>query len=351
MNKLTGIWAARADEAQEALYTSYWNAEIGMYNIETPCPEGVCNTIFHYWWMAHAVEVLVDGYERTGSIRYVTLLEEFHEGLLKRNGGAWPNELYDDMEWMAIAWLRAYEATQNITFKQTAITLWEDIKTGWNDHMGGGIAWQKSQLDYKNTPANAPAVILAVRLYKQFGDEEDMLWARKIYSWLKRSLVDPDSGFVWDGMNRQGDGSIDKDWEFTYCQGVFIGAAHELYLTTKDAQFLVDAERTAEAAARKLTSAKSGMLPNEGKGDGGLFKGIFIRYAANLSVDIGASNPELATLIHHNAQALWTEGRDEERTLFGPTWSEPPAETVELSTQLSGIILIEMAAKLERIEL
>jgi len=42
-------------------------------------------------------------------------------------------------------------------------------------------------------------------------------------------MVDPATGFVWDGKNRTGDGHIDKDWEFTYCQGVFIGAGVELY--------------------------------------------------------------------------------------------------------------------------
>src|SRR5690606_39804151 len=62
-----------------------------------------------------------------------------------------------------------------------------------------------------------------------FGNEEDLDWAIKIYDWQKRMLVDPVTGFVWDGMNREGDGKIDKDWKFTYCQGVYIGAGLELY--------------------------------------------------------------------------------------------------------------------------
>ncbi len=97
--------AARADQAQQALVERYWNAGIGMFDIETPCPNGECNTIFHYWWMAHAVEALTDGLERTGDSRYSELLDALYEGLLRRNGGAWPNALYDDMEWMAIGWL------------------------------------------------------------------------------------------------------------------------------------------------------------------------------------------------------------------------------------------------------
>jgi predicted alpha-1,6-mannanase (GH76 family) len=347
MNLHTTIGPARADSAQMAFRDHFWNAETGLYDIETPCPGGACNTIFHYWWMAHAVEVLVDGLNRTGNSLYSETLIELYEGLLKRNGGAWPNALYDDMEWMAIAWLRAYEATNTDKFKQAALVLWEDIKTGWNDHMGGGIAWQKSQLDYKNTPANAPAIILATRLYRCFGNEEDLNWATKIYEWQKRTLVDQESGFVWDGINRNGDGAIDEDWTFTYCQGVFIGAAHELFRVTGEEVYLHDAERTANTAIERLTDRDTALLPNEGNGDGGLFKGILVRYSANLAADYPTRFPELANVLVRNALTLWNEGRDEGRALFGPIWNRPPEATVELGTQLSGIILLEMAAKLE----
>ncbi|WP_260867025.1 hypothetical protein [Paenibacillus sp. Y412MC10] len=42
------LWSGRADAAQEALRRHYWNPDIAMFNIETPCPNGECNTIFHY---------------------------------------------------------------------------------------------------------------------------------------------------------------------------------------------------------------------------------------------------------------------------------------------------------------
>ncbi len=351
MRQQKKAWAARADLAQQALVEHYWNAGLGMFDIETPCPNGECNTIFHYWWMAHAVEALTDGLERTGDSRYSELLDALYEGLLRRNGGAWPNELYDDMEWMAIGWLRAYNATGTEKYKEAALLLWQDIQTGWNEHMGGGIAWQKSQLDYKNTPANAPAVILAARLHARFGDEADLGWALRIYDWLKSNLVDPASGFVWDGMNRLGDGAIDKEWEFTYCQGVFIGAALELYRATGNDAYLHDAKRTAEAAARKLADPATGLLPNEGNGDAGLFKGIYVRYLAQLALADPSDSGEAVKLVAGNAELLWSKGRDAERTLFGPNWSEPPGGTVELGTQISGVILLEAAARLEAAEL
>ena len=86
-------------------------------------------------------------------------------------------------------------------------------------------------------------------------------------------LVDPDTGFVWDGKNREGDGKIDKSWEFSYCQGVYIGAGVALYQATGDKSYLADAARTAQASKLRLTSPVTGVLPSESNGDGGLFKG------------------------------------------------------------------------------
>ncbi|MBD2846618.1 glycosyl hydrolase [Paenibacillus sp. IB182496] len=353
------IWQARADAAQRTLDEQYWNTGIGMYNIQTPCPNGDCNTIFHYWWMAHAVEALTDALERTGEARYARRLGELYDGLLARNGGVWPNPLYDDMEWMAIGWLRAHRATGEARYQEAALELWADIQTGWNNHMGGGIAWQKSQPDYKNTPANAPAAILAARLYDAFGDPADLAWARRIYAWVRDALVDPQTGFVWDGMNRLQDGAIDKDWRFTYCQGVYIGAALELYRITGEHAYRADAERTWAAALAELTRPGDRLFPYEGTGDGGLFKGILARYAGQLAL-LPEQDRGVAEVLAANARALWQaagaaaeDGGDNGGAagsgalLFGGSWEERPVGDVELSTQLSGVILLETAARLE----
>ncbi|CAM3475590.1 MULTISPECIES: glycoside hydrolase family 76 protein [Saccharibacillus] len=350
MTETGGIWAGRADEAQRVLEQRFWNEGLSMYDIETPCPGGTCNTIFHYWWMAHAADVLIDAYERTGEPFYASRLGNLYEGVLARNGGAWPNELYDDMEWMALAWLRAYEATGEERYRHAVLQLWADIRTGWNEEMRGGIAWHKNQPGYKNTPANAPAVILAARLYRAFGSEDDLHWARRIYVWLQEHLVNPETGFVWDGMNRAGDGAIDYDWQFTYCQGVFVGAAVELYRCTGDRAYAADAARTL-AAARGELAGEDGVLPAEGGGDAGLFKGILARYAAEAALFAGEAADglrEAATWIGHNARVLWAQGRRGEAALFGPDWRQGPQDpVVQLCTQLSGVMLFESAARLE----
>ncbi|MCR2804019.1 glycoside hydrolase family 76 protein [Paenibacillus soyae] len=344
-----GVWAERAEEAQQQFQTSFWDEGRGLYNNAAPCMLQLCTDPFNYWWLAHAVDVLVDGYERSGDERYAEQLAKLYQGILDRNAGVFPNEYYDDMEWMALAWLRAYDATGEERYKEAALVLWEDIQTGWNDEMGGGIAWRKTQLDYKNTPANAPAVILAARLYQRFGSEDDLAWARRIYDWQKTNLVDPDTGLVWDGMNRMGDGSIDKDWKFTYGQGVYIGAGVELFRATDDASYLENARKTAANLHEAFTSPATGMLPSEGEGDGALFKGVLVRYVGELIVldPEHESARKLAELLETNGDSLWEYGRGADSALFSNSWAQTPDEVVQLSTQLSGMMLLEQLARLE----
>src|SRR5699024_8231001 len=194
------------------------------------------------------------------------------------------NDFYDDMLWMGLAVNRLHDYTQDGEHKEAVLELWEDIKTGWNDENGGGIAWNKSQLDYKNTPSNAPAVILAVRLYEKFENETDLEWAENIYEWQKETLVDPDTGIVWDGINREGDGNVDKNWLFTYNQGVFIGASLELYHITDESYYLSAAEKTIESTMEEFTDA-NGIIQENDVGDGGLFKGILIRYLSQMALE------------------------------------------------------------------
>ncbi|GMK44813.1 glycoside hydrolase [Paenibacillus glycanilyticus] len=344
------IWQERAEEAQLELTKSFWDDKRGLYNNAAPCIAQLCTDPFNYWWLAHAVDALVDGYERSGDERYAEQIAKLHQGLLDRNAGVMINDYYDDMEWMALAWLRAYDATKDEKYKQAALELWEEIKGGWNGEMGGGIAWRKEQLDYKNTPANAPAAILAARLYGHFHNGEDLGWAKKIYDWQKETLVDPDTGLVWDGINRTGDGNIDKDWRFTYGQGVFIGAGVELYRATEDKAYLEDARRTAAHLKEAFLSSATGMLPSEGDGDGGLFKGVLIRYLGELIAadPDGPERKEWIGMLETNANGLWEYGKAEDKAVFSNSWAEAPDAIVQLSTELSGIMLLEQMAVLEK---
>ncbi|WP_337100377.1 glycoside hydrolase family 76 protein [Paenibacillus sp. YIM B09110] len=346
---LVSAWNDLANEAQAALRDRYWNDELAMMNQWYPPVKAFGEENFYYWWQAHVMDVLIDGLERTGEAGYRELLSKLAEGVRVYNGHTFKHNYYDDMEWTALALLRAYEATGEEPYLASVLELWEDIKTAWNGHMGGGMAWKKDQLDYKNTPANAPAAILAARLYHAYGKAEDLAWAERIYKWNRDNLVDPASGFVWDGMNRLGDGRIDKDWKFTYCQGVFIGAGVELYLATREETYLQDACRTTRACFAELCDAGTLLLPDEGIDDTGLFKGILIRYLIQMAeIAPQAERDAIIGVIEANAASLRDQGLNRELKLCGPSWSTPPLLPIQLSVQLSGMMLLEAMAKLAK---
>lgn len=325
---------ARAEASLEVLVERFWNDELEMFNNAMPCE--ACNTQFHYWWQAHAMDVLLDGYELTGDDHYLELVERLYEGLLERNGGDLYNNYYDDMLWMGLALHRAYTLTGRQEYLDRAVELWEEIRISWNDEFGGGIPWRRSQLDYKNAPSNGPAVILAARLYQTTGEETYLVWANRIYTWLKDTLVDPETGLVWDGINRQGNGEIDRNWMFTYNQGTFTGAGLEMWRATGEDRYLDDAERNVHAASENLTNDR-GIFRESGQGDGGLFKGILVRYFVDFDRVVGG-DMTLRTVLLHNAESAW-EVR-QESGIFGPNWEEIHNGAVDLSSHLSGVKLM-----------
>lgn len=336
-------WNKAADGSSMSLANSFWNAEQKWFNYDN---NGSAN--WNYWPQAHALDVITDAWLRTNDDRYKAYFDQWFAGVKARNGNTFENEFYDDMEWNALAILRVYQATGDVKFKEAALQLWEYIKTGWNTNAGGGITWKKGMEYSKNACSNGPACILAARLYQEFGDETYKEWAVKIYNWEKSTLFNANNGMVYDNINSE-TGEIKKDWVFTYNQGTFIGSAVELYKIFNEKSYLNDAVLAADYTTSSL--ANNSVLKSEGTGDGGLFKGIFIRYFTDLirqdRLDTSARKRYIQ-FIRYNAETLWTKGTTQPAVLFGPDWSVKPGSVTGLTEQLSGCMLIEAAAVLTK---
>ena len=335
-------WDKAADNSTGALTKLFWNAPNHYFNYDS---NG--KTDFHYWPQAHGLDVLIDAYIRTGDSRYKTYFDQWLEGVKKKNGNSFWNEYYDDMEWNALAILRAYQATKDTKYKDAVLQIWEYIKEGWNDNAGGGITWKRGEPS-KNACSNGPACILAARLYQEFGDNENKEWATKIYGWQKNTLVNMNNGMVYDHINYQ-TGEIQMNWIFTYNQGTFAGSAVELHKIFGEKSYLNDAVLVANYTISALV--ENSMLKSEGTGDGGLFKGIFIRYFTELiqqeRLDL-SDRKRYVQFMKYNAETLWNEGTTESSVLFGHNWRQKPGSTTGLTEQLSGCMLIEAMALLDK---
>lgn len=333
---ITYNFSKMADSSQLALDKQFWSTEEAYYNQNNDGNKG-----FNYWWNAHALDVLVDGFLRTKNVSYVARMRQLVDGMYKKNGNKWLNNFYDDMEWMALACLRAYDATGDVTFKGTTDILWAAIKGGWTTVNGGGIMWEKNSPSSKNACSNAPAAILAARLYKLDGKEDDLNWAIRIYNWQKANLVEPARGVVWDGYGNKNEANI-----YTYNQGTWLGSALELYTITKDVSYLKDAIRNANYVMNdQARFSPGGVLKGENTGDGGLFKGIFIRYFTQLIIhgNLDVYTKQLyVQYLKTNGVTLLSKGTLSPDFIFHPNWnSKPVTNKLDASVQLSGVMLLE----------
>lgn len=339
-------WDKIADTSTNALMSGYWNASGSYFNANN---QG--NTGFNYWPQAHGLDILVDASMRTDSSTYTNYMASWYTGVQASNGGTFIGQYYDDMGWNALAMLRAYDVTKNDQWKTASQAVWVNIQGGWNTIEGGGIAWQKQELYNKGTPANGNACILAARMYEHFSDPADLAWAQKIYNWEKSTLVDPGTGFVYDGINENNDGVLNTTWFFTYNQGLFIGAALELFNATGQQSYLSDAILTANNAITDPRIISNGLLHDEGQGDGGLFKGVLVRYLTQLtlckSIDANTQGRYVAFL-KTNAQSLWLKATTRPGYFYGSNWSVPPSGETDLTTDESGAILFEAMALLAK---
>jgi hypothetical protein len=132
---------------------------------------------------------------------------------------------------------------------------------------------------------------------------------------------------------------------------MYIGAALELYKLSGNATYTADAKKTADWAITAFTV--NGMIfhQREGGGDGGLFKGILIRYLALFAREgnlADADRTRYIQAIKLNANMLHSVGIRRPELLIGPDWSAAPGTVTDYSSQLSGIFLEEAAAVVDQ---
>ena len=310
-------WNARADQAQAALIEHYlrpWGLP-GIAVLGSP-PTLHDRLSPSYWWQAQMLDALIDARQRAPDPAAAGRMTRLIAGLWLSTGCTLHRDWYDDMEWLALAMLRSGR-------RRAATKLWEEIKTGWNDRHGGGIPWRGERPYHKNTPANGPAAILAARL----GDEQ---WATRIVDWMESVLIDVDSGEVVDGIDRYGDGLMNRE-PFSYNYGTALAA-----------ELAVGRRETAEriAAAGIARCAPEGILRAEGTGDNSLFKSIFARYLLELDDESGRA------VVLATAESFWANRDAAGR--FGLDPQVVPDGPVQLSAMVAGVTLVELAARISR---
>ncbi len=358
-------WNKMAEGMAQSLIKKFWGASFKGYEDRYYFNYGSNLSNLgtdHYWPQAHAMDVIVDAYLRTKDKKYLAMYPLWWEGAPRFNFAgrpedAWWNVFVDDMEWMVLTQIRMFESTDNAEYYKKARQMYDQwIWSTWGPEdeapWYGGITWKTDVDKSKNACSNGPAAIIAARLYNFYDkagvssgkDKEQYLTeAKKIYAWLKKILFDERSGAVADNMARNGD--INRNWIFTYNQGTFLGAAHELYKITGDKQYLADAVKAANYVIDRMSTNK-GVLSDATNGDGGLFHGIFFRYFVKLINDETLdfdTRKKFHDYLTNLATVMAENGINHKTMLYGGEWWKAPADNAQvgLTPHVTGCMLME----------
>ncbi len=309
-----------------------------------------------YWWAAHAVDNYVDNYRRTGKTERLTKLTKMVNGAKARNGNTLINHFYDDMEWMALALLRACDLSASVKrqYWNQVVTLFDDIIGGWSDVDGGGLHWNKNKTGdgrYKTSCSNGPAMILAARLYQQTGEERYLEWAQRIYEYMYTHNRFPD-GVVKDHATLE-----DHEVTFSYNQGTWVGGLLELYMITGEEHYRTTATELLDLLLFGKWYSPKGIMnerQNYNQDDGGMFKGIFVRYLTQwlLSGRLDSERQYRYTKwLLEQARAAELSAINKTWYIINPYWTHQynlENDVHDTSRQQTGMMLMEAIDELRR---
>ena len=388
-------WAHRADLAETAINERHAHAVWGLPRTNLAVvswpPTGKDAMFFHwhYWWQAHYLDCQVDAALRKNTKARRALIANTIRGIHVRNLRALTkNRYYDDKAWMALAMARAGELKKLRPHKKLG-ALQLNIRDGVDKQLGV-LPWREGE-NFMNVPSNGPGAIMLARM----GCIEE---ARHIVDWIYDHLLD-DDGYIMDGVRMRMDGPEVVKNIHPYCQGVVLGACLEIVLALREKAGVGDLEQIdsvyeAEMASEMMDyiirirglvqtvasgmATPSGVVDWEtGDGDGGLFKGILMRYLADVAVRLPGDSPAnratkklAARMVMASAESVWEHRLEVDGLpIFGSDWLSDArlphnygfgrrtmSEKVgiirvderDLSVQLSGWMLMEACARVAR---
>ncbi|MEI7987221.1 MAG: glycoside hydrolase family 76 protein [Armatimonadota bacterium] len=131
-----------------------------------------------------------------------------------------PDRYYDDNAWVGLAAMEAYSATKEMKYLDVAKRAYRFVKSGEDKKLGGGIYWHENKKESKNACVNAPAAMLAFKLFVVTHNDVFRADGLRWFDWTSK-LADKDL-LIMDNMNLSG--KIDRT-KWSYNSACYIQAS------------------------------------------------------------------------------------------------------------------------------
>lgn len=213
------------------------------------------------------------------------------------------SRFYDDNQWIAIAYLDAYNRTKEAEYLKKAVMVYDYMITGIDSKAGGGLYWKEGDFGTKNTCSNAPAILVALQLYKITKEKKYLETALSVYDWTNKTLRSPE-GLFYDAIKIPG-GEIDRKF-YTYNAGAMLQANALLFTITGKKKYLKEAQQ--------ISSASKGYFFKDNRLPGHYwFNAVLLRGAIELyNID---KNSDWINIYRNEAKRIWREERDAENLI------------------------------------
>jgi hypothetical protein len=230
------------------------------------------------------------------------------------------DKFYDDNEWIGLHLIQHYQRTGDRSSLARAKEIFALVVHGWDTDpthpCAGGVFWTQAPWSQdRNTVSNGPGAELGAHLYLLTRDKSYLTWAKKMYEWTQKCMLAP-NGLYWDHIDLKG--TIEKT-QWSYNQGVMLGAGALLYKATHEKKYLADAKALAKASlAFYGTEDRLWKQPTR-------FNAIYFKNL--LILDSIAPDRSYKAVMKAYSDRAWKEARDPATGLFH--FVEGPVQLLE----------------------
>ena len=232
-----------------------------------------------------------------------------YDSYVRPPNGQGGDKFYDDNEWIGLNLVQHYKRTGDRAALARAREIFALVVHGWDTDpahpCAGGVYWTQAPWSQdRNTVSNGPGAELGAHLYLLTRDKSYLTWAQRMYQWAQTCMLAP-NGLYWDHIDLAG--NVEKT-QWSYNQGVMLGAGVLLFKATGNPQYLRDAKSVAAASLAFYNTPE--ILAKQGAAFNSIwFKNLLI-------LDSVAPNPSYRKAMQSYADYNWTTTRDPATNLY-----------------------------------